>query len=182
MKIGQRCVKPLGHLYCSRTVLGLKLVCGTLLLQQWFKIGFKVCSFVASGSVPPPPPPPIHNMCPQMSLCNNSSDNKSYWIHRVDVKVSAQVITFMHQSQPSLHSLRRYFTVHLELWPGNHLIWCNATFNWWDQCCCCYWHCYYALSASWNETCHSFLSYSSFFFFFLLLSSLLLLLVLSLLL
>ena len=42
----------------------------------------------------------------QMSLCNNSSDNKSYWIHRVDVKVSAQVttVTYTHQSQPSLHS------------------------------------------------------------------------------
>ena len=72
----------------------------------------------------------------QMSLCNNSSDTKSYWIHRVDVKVSAQVttVTYMHQSQPSLHSLRKHFTVHLELWPGNHLIWCNATFivpiNW----------------------------------------------------
>ena len=67
----------------------------------------------------------------QMSLCNNSSHNKSYWIHRVDVKVSAQVttITYMHQSQPSLHSLRIHFTVHLELWPGNHLIWCNATCN-----------------------------------------------------
>ena len=66
----------------------------------------------------------------QMSLCNNSSDNKSYWIHRVDVKVSAQVtiVTYMHQSQPSLHSLRKYFTVHLELWPGKHFIWCNATF------------------------------------------------------
>ena len=46
-----------------------------------------------------------------MSLCNNSSDNKSYWIHRVDVKVSAQVttVTYMHQSQPSLHSLRIHF-------------------------------------------------------------------------
>ena len=65
----------------------------------------------------------------QMSLCNNSSDNKSYWIHRVDVKVSAQVttVTYMHQSQPSLHSLRKHLTVHLELWPGNHFIWCNAT-------------------------------------------------------
>ena len=65
-----------------------------------------------------------------MSLCINSSDNKSYWIHRVDVKVSAQVttVTYMHQSQPSLHSLRKHFTVHLELWPGNHLIWCNATY------------------------------------------------------
>ena len=67
----------------------------------------------------------------QMSLCNNSSDNKSYWIHRVDVKVSAQVttVTYMHQSQPSLHSLRKHLTVHLELWPGNHFIWCNATYN-----------------------------------------------------
>ena len=67
----------------------------------------------------------------QMSLCNNSSDNKSYWIHRVDVKVSAQVttITYMHQSQPSLHSLRKHLTVHLELWPGNHWIRCNATCN-----------------------------------------------------
>ena len=67
----------------------------------------------------------------QMSLCNNSSDNKSYWIHRVDVKVSAQVttVTYMHQSQSSLHSLRKHLTVHLELWPGNHLIWCNATYN-----------------------------------------------------
>ena len=65
----------------------------------------------------------------QMSLCNNSSDNKSYWIHRVDVKVSAQVTTVshMHQTQPSLHSLHKHLTVHLELWPGNHLIWCNAT-------------------------------------------------------
>ena len=67
-----------------------------------------------------------------MSLCNNnSSDNKSYWIHRVDVKVSTQVtaVTCMHQSQPSLHSLRINLMVHLELWPGNHLIWCNATCN-----------------------------------------------------
>ena len=66
-----------------------------------------------------------------MSLCKNSSDNKSYWIHRVDVTVSAQVttVTYMHQSQPSLHSLRINFTVHLELWPVNHLIWCNATFT-----------------------------------------------------
>ena len=65
----------------------------------------------------------------QMSLCNNSSDNKSYWIHRVDVKVSAQVttVTYMHQSQPSSHLLLINFLVHLELWPGNHLIWCNAT-------------------------------------------------------
>ena len=67
----------------------------------------------------------------QMSLCTNSSDNKSYRIHRVDVKVSAQVttVTYKHQSQPSLHSLRKHFTVHLELWPGNHFIWCNATFR-----------------------------------------------------
>ena len=74
-----------------------------------------------------------------MWLCNNSSDNKSYWIHRVDVKVSTQVttVTHIHQSQPSSHSLRINFTVHLELWPGNHLIWCNATFrqgcNNWDR-------------------------------------------------
>ena len=49
----------------------------------------------------------------------------------VDVKVSAQVttVTYMHQSQPSLHSLRKHLTVLLELWPGNHLIWCNATYN-----------------------------------------------------
>ena len=66
-----------------------------------------------------------------MSLCNNSSDNKSYWIHRVDVKVSPQVttVTYMHQSQPSLHSLLINFTVHLQLWPGDHVIWCNATIN-----------------------------------------------------
>ena len=53
----------------------------------------------------------------QMSLCNNSSDNKSYRIHRVYVKVSAQVttVTYMHQSQPSSHSLRINFKVHLEL-------------------------------------------------------------------
>ena len=31
------------------------------------------------------------------------------------------------KSQPSLHSLRINLTVHLELWPCNHLIWCNAT-------------------------------------------------------
>ena len=51
----------------------------------------------------------------QMSLCNNSS-KKSYWIHRVDVKVSAQVTTFtyMHQSQPSLHSLRIHLQCHLQ--------------------------------------------------------------------
>ena len=69
----------------------------------------------------------------QMSLCNNWPDNKSYWIHRVDVKVSAQVttVTYMHQSQPSLHSLRINLTVHLELWPGNRLIWCNATIKGW---------------------------------------------------
>ena len=67
----------------------------------------------------------------QMSLCNNSSDNKSYWLHRVDVKVSAQVttVTYMHQSQPSSHSLRINFTAYLQLPPGNHLIWCNATIN-----------------------------------------------------
>ena len=35
----------------------------------------------------------------------------------------------MHQSQLSLHSLRNNLTVHLELWPGNHFIWCNATYN-----------------------------------------------------
>ena len=65
----------------------------------------------------------------QISLCNNSSANKSYWIHRGNVKVSAQVttVTYMHQSQPSLHLLRINLTVYLELWPGNHLIWCNAT-------------------------------------------------------
>ena len=61
-----------------------------------------------------------------MSLCNNSSDNKSYWIHRVDVKESAQVTTVTNHS---LHSLCINVTVHLELWPGNHLIWCNATIN-----------------------------------------------------
>ena len=68
----------------------------------------------------------------KMSLCNNSSDNKSYWIHRVDVKISAQVTTatYMHQSQPSSQSLRINLTVHLQLWPGNHLIWCNATCKW----------------------------------------------------
>ena len=35
----------------------------------------------------------------------------------LDVKVSAQVttVTYMHQSQPSLHSLRKHFTVHLQL-------------------------------------------------------------------
>ena len=66
-----------------------------------------------------------------MSLCNNSSDNKSYWIHSVNVKVSAQMttVTYMHQSQPSLHLLLINLTVYPELWPGNHLIWCNATFN-----------------------------------------------------
>ena len=44
-------------------------------------------------------------------------------MHRVNIKVSAQVttLTYMHQSQPSLHSLRIHFTVHLELCPGNHL-------------------------------------------------------------
>ena len=47
----------------------------------------------------------------QMSLCNNSSDIKSYW--------------YMHKSQPSSHLLRINFTVHLELWPGNHFIWCK---------------------------------------------------------
>ena len=85
--------------------------------------------------------PQIHTKCqlqyfhpPHISTsgkchCNNSSDNKSYWIHRVDVKVSAQftTVTYMHQSQPALHSLRKHLTVHLELWPGNHLIWCNTT-------------------------------------------------------
>ena len=31
---------------------------------------------------------------------------------------------------PSLHSLRIInLTEHLELWPGNHFIWCNATWN-----------------------------------------------------
>ena len=58
----------------------------------------------------------------QMSLCNNSSDNKSNWIHRVDVKVSAQVatITYMHQSQPSSHSPLSYFSFQ----PVLHN-WCN---------------------------------------------------------
>ena len=67
----------------------------------------------------------------QMSLCNNSSDNKSYWIHRVNVKVSAQVttVTYIHQSQPLCHLLCINLTVHLKLWPGNHLIWCSATYN-----------------------------------------------------
>ena len=68
----------------------------------------------------------IHPIYQQVApLCNNSSDNKSYWIHRVDVKVTAQVttITYMHQS------FRIHLTVHLELWPGNHLIWCNTTFS-----------------------------------------------------
>ena len=83
----------------------------------------------------------IHTNCqlqylhpPQISTsgkfhCNNSSDNKSYWIHRVDVKISAQVttVTYMHQSQPSLHLLHINLTMHLKLWPDNHLIWCNAT-------------------------------------------------------
>ena len=71
----------------------------------------------------------IHPRYQQMSVCNNWSDNKSYWIHRVDVKVSAQVttVTYMHQSQPSSHSLRINLTVHLELWPGNHLIFGNVT-------------------------------------------------------
>ena len=35
----------------------------------------------------------IHPPLWQMSLCNNSSDNKSYWIHRVNVKVSALATT-----------------------------------------------------------------------------------------
>ena len=67
----------------------------------------------------------------QLSLCNNSSDNKSYWIHGVNIKVSAQVttVTYMHQSQPYSHSLCINLTVHLKLWPGSHLIWCNATYN-----------------------------------------------------
>ena len=67
----------------------------------------------------------------QMSLSNNSSENKSYWIHWVNVKVSAQVttVTYMHQSQTSSHLLRIHFKVHFQLWPGKHLIWCNATFS-----------------------------------------------------
>ena len=61
-------------------------------------------------------PTPDIKKC-QMSRCNNSSDNKSYRIHKVYVKVSAQVttVTYMHQSQPSSHSLRINLTVHLEL-------------------------------------------------------------------
>ena len=52
----------------------------------------------------------------QMSLSNNSSDYKSYSVHRVNVKVSAQVttVTYTHQSQPSLHLLRINLTVHLQ--------------------------------------------------------------------
>ena len=60
-----------------------------------------------------------------MSLCNNSSDNKRNWIHRINVTT----VTYMHQSQPSLHLLLINLTVHLELWPDNHLIWCNATLS-----------------------------------------------------
>ena len=76
------------------------------------------------------PTPDINKWHNIMSLCNNSSGNKSYRIHGVNVKVSAQVITvtYMHQSQPWLHLLHINLTVHLELWPGNHLIWCNSTY------------------------------------------------------
>ena len=58
-----------------------------------------------------------------------TSDNKRYWIHSVNVKVSAQdpTVTYMHQSQPSLLLLLKHLTVHLQLSPSNHLIWCNAT-------------------------------------------------------
>ena len=66
-----------------------------------------------------------------MPLCNNPSEYKSYWMRRVYVIVSAQVttVTYMHQLQPSLHLLLKILTLHLELWPGNHLIWFNATLS-----------------------------------------------------
>ena len=54
------------------------------------------------------------NVSSNMSLCNNSSDNK---IHRVDVGVSAHVttVTYMHQSQPSSHLLRNLTWQSLDL-------------------------------------------------------------------
>ena len=59
--------------------------------------------------------------------CNNSS-HKSYWIHRVYVKVSAQVttVTYMHQSQPSLYSLRKHLTAPRTLtWQSLDLVQCH---------------------------------------------------------
>ena len=43
--------------------------------------------------------------------------------------MSKSPLTYMHQSQPTSHLLCINVTVHLELWSGNHLIWCNANFN-----------------------------------------------------
>ena len=130
-KLQKQNFKPLGHYTCMQ--------CGTshlqtiqenilshIMLATYRK--FTVAIFTST--------PYINKW--QMSLCNNSSDNKNYWIHRVDVKVSAQVttVTYMHQSHPSLHSLRINFTVHLDLWPGNRWIWCNATYNVYYWCWC----------------------------------------------
>ena len=112
--------KPLGHYTCMQ--------CGTshlqtvqenilshIILATYRKFSVSTVSWHKMSVAIFSPTPYINKW--QMSLCNNSSENKSYWIHRVDVKVST--VTYMHQSQPSLHLLLINLTV--------HLIWCNAT-------------------------------------------------------
>ena len=78
-----------------------------------------------------------------MSLCNNSSDNKSSWIHRVSIctndhcHIYAPITAFVTFTPYKFGAAPRTLTwqsldlvqCHLELWPGNHLIWCNATSN-----------------------------------------------------
>ena len=103
-------LKQLGHYTCMR--------CGTshlqtvqenilshIILATYMKFTVATVRFTQNVSCNIYTHPLINKW--QMSLCNNSSDTKSYWIHRVDVKVSAQVttVTYMHQSQPSSHLL-----------------------------------------------------------------------------
>ena len=109
-KLQKQNFKPLGHYTCMQ--------CGTshlqtiqenilshIILAIYRKFTVATVRFTQSVSCNIYTHPRYINKW-QMSLCNNSSDNKSYWIHMVDVKVSAQVttVTYMHQSQPSLHS------------------------------------------------------------------------------
>ena len=58
----------------------------------------------------------------QMSLCNNSSDNKNYWIQSICTShhchIYAPITAFV------------TFTPYIfDGAPDNHLIWCNATLN-----------------------------------------------------
>ena len=124
--------KPLGHYTCvqcgtSHLLTVQENILSRIILATYRKFTVTTVRFTQNVSCNIFTHPYINKW--QMSLCNNSSDNKRYWIHRVDVKVSAQVtaVTYMHQSQPSSHLLRINLTLHLEVWPGNHLIWCNAT-------------------------------------------------------